>query len=102
MSALHKPGFTEPGVSQCASFQIPSEARTLVTFLFWLMSKLVCIHLHAKPLVHSSPGSAMANKSVADRLSAVEAALRNVQQLANATAKGVGKDRAQRQQVCFC
>ena len=33
----------------------------------------------------------MANKSVADRLSGVEAALHNVQQLANATAKGVGK-----------
>ena len=44
----------------------------------------------------------MANKSVADRLSGVEAPLHNVQQLANATAKGVGKDRAQRQQVCFC
>ncbi|CAE6970006.1 unnamed protein product [Symbiodinium sp. CCMP2456] len=44
----------------------------------------------------------MANKSVADRLGGVEAALQNVQQLANATAKGVGKDRALRQQVCFC
>ena len=39
---------------------------------------------------------------MADRLSGVEAPLHNVQQLANATAKGVGKDRAQRQQVCFC
>ena len=45
---------------------------------------------------------AMANKSVADRLGGVEAALHNVQQLANTTAKGVGKDRAQRQEVCFC